>query len=59
MAGSDKSTSANDKVDFDGGTVIGEDGREIAITEDMVRDAILELDPNAFQDADSQEQQKH
>ncbi|GEM_PF-2357659 len=59
MAGSDKSTSANDKVDFHGGTVIGKDGREIAITEDMVRDAILELDPNAFQDADSQEQQKH
>jgi hypothetical protein len=36
MAGSDKSTSANDKVDFHGGTVIGKDGRKIAITEDMV-----------------------
>ena len=59
MSGSDKRTSENDNVDFHGGTVISKDGREIAITEDMVRDAILELDPEAFQDADAKEDKNH
>tara|TARA_R110002073_G_scaffold142342_2_gene294213 strand:- start:3154 stop:3333 length:180 start_codon:yes stop_codon:yes gene_type:complete len=59
MTGLDKKNSGNDKDDFHGGTVIGKDGKETAITEDMVRDAILELDPDAFQDTDTREQLEH
>lgn len=56
MAESQKTTAQHEQVDFHGGTVIGKDGSEIAITEEMVRDAILKLDPEAFAD---QTQSKH
>ncbi|MEQ9209112.1 MAG: hypothetical protein RLN96_04600 [Pseudomonadales bacterium] len=52
MSGSEKSVAATDKIDFNGGTVISNDGKEVAITEDMVRKAIKELDPHAFAETD-------
>jgi preprotein translocase subunit SecF len=53
MAAQQKTASRKDEVDFHGGTVIGKDGNEVAITEDMVRQAIRELDPDAFVDAET------
>lgn len=32
-------------VDFHGAAIIGEDGQEIPITEDMIKDACKKLDP--------------
>jgi len=59
MTGSEKSASANDNVDFNGGTVISKDGREVKITEDMVRKAIRELDPETFKDGAVKDSGKH
>lgn len=56
MSGSEKNDPTTDKVDFNGGTVISNDGKEVAITEDMVRKAIKELDPHAF--AETEEAKK-
>lgn len=50
MTGSEKSASEKENIDFNGGTVVSTDGKEVAITEDMVRKAIEELDPEAFTD---------
>lgn len=47
----DKQPSEKDSVDFHGAAIIGEDGREIPITEDMIKDACRKLDPEA-DDAD-------
>ncbi len=35
----------SDAIDFHGAAIIGEDGREIPITEDMIKDACKKLDP--------------
>lgn len=59
MSESQKTASKDDQVDFHGGTVIGKDGNEVAITEDMVRKAILELDPEAFADTQAENQNRH
>jgi hypothetical protein len=59
MAGTNKAAAKTDQVDFHGGTVIGKDGNEVAITEEMVRNAILELDPEAFNDSGAEDQSKH
>lgn len=54
MSASEKDIQATDKVDFNGGTVVSQDGKEVAITEDMVRKAIKELDPDAFAELEAE-----
>lgn len=55
MSASEKDVPATDKVDFNGGTVVSQDGTEVAITEDMVRKAIKELEPDAFAELEADE----
>ncbi|MBC6428413.1 MAG: hypothetical protein GDA55_04190 [Cellvibrionales bacterium] len=50
--------NAEPKVDFHGGTLIDPDGKEVPITEKMVRQAIRQLDPKAYPQPDQKSDEK-
>ena len=50
----DKKSEAED-VDFHGAAVVDENGNEIEITEDMVRKAIHELEPEAYPEVEEKD----
>ena len=51
----DKAKIDADAIDFHGAAIIDEDGHEIPITEDMIKDACKKLDPTAVEEAGENE----
>ena len=51
----DESRNEGILIDFHGAAIIDEDGHEIPITEDMIKDACKKLDPAAAEDAEDAE----
>lgn len=51
----DEGASKEDSIDFHGAAIIDEEGHEIPITEEMIKDACKKLDPTATapEDTDS------
>ncbi len=46
-AGAHDPGSSKEPIDFHGAAIISENGEEIPITEEMIKDACKKLDPNA------------
>lgn len=47
--------SGQDAIDFHGAAIIDEEGHEIPITEEMIKEACKQLDPAAAEEAENSE----